>query len=109
MHLKKLSLSTVITIGLAVLIVPVMLFILVFGYRQNSTASHKLLEERVAQSQRNIIKSTDSLIGPVQVAIEIVSEVAAADPNFFKTEASRELLYQCLLSAKHIDAIYVSF
>jgi adenylate cyclase len=108
-HLKKLSLSTVITMGLAILIVPIMVFVLVFGYQQHSAATYRLLEDRIARSQKNVIKSTESLIRPAQVAIEIVSEVAAAKPSFFKTEASRELLYQCLLSAKSIDAIYVSF
>ena len=35
--------------------------------------------------------------------------MAAADPGYFRTEQSRDLLYRALTSAAHIDAVYVSF
>jgi hypothetical protein len=35
--------------------------------------------------------------------------VAAADPGYFRTEQSNDLLYRALTSAAHIDAVYVSF
>jgi class 3 adenylate cyclase len=35
--------------------------------------------------------------------------VAAADPGYFHTEQSRDLLYRALTSAAYIDAAYVSF
>src|SRR5438309_1060521 len=91
-HWNKLSLSTIITIGLAVLIVPVLVFILVFGYQKNSAAIHNLLEERIVQSQENSVKAANGLIHPVAGTLKVVAEAVAADPKFFRTEASRELL-----------------
>src|SRR5208282_6555127 len=35
--------------------------------------------------------------------------VAAADPQYFRTEQSNDLLYRALTSAADIDAVYVSF
>src|SRR4029077_5170854 len=102
-------LSTVITIGLAMLIVPVLVFILVFGHRRNSSAILNIMQEHIARTQENSVKTADGLIRPVAGTLQVVSEVVAADPNFFKTDRSRELLYQGLISAEQIDAIYVSF
>ncbi len=108
-HSNKPGLSTVITIGLAVLIVPVLVFILWFGHYKNSKAIHNMLEERIARSQENSIKATKNLIHPVLGTVKIVAEVVETDPNFFRTEASRELLYQSLTSAEQIDGFHVSF
>ena len=108
-HSNKLTLSTVITIGLAVLIIPALVFILVFGYRQNSSAILHILQEQIVRSQEDSIKATHNLIHPVAATVKVVSEMVAADPNFFRSERCRELLYQSMISADQIDAIYVSF
>ena len=108
-HLTKLSLSTVITMGLAVLIVPVLVFILIFNYQRNSSAMLDILQEQIDRSLKNSIKATDDLIRPVAGTLKVVAKMVVADPNFFKTERSREMLYQALTSADQIDAIYVSF
>ncbi len=39
----------------------------------------------------------------------MVAEMAGDDPGFFRTEKSRDVLYQALASAPEIDGIYVSF
>jgi adenylate cyclase len=108
-NLNKLSLSTVITAGLAVLIVPVLVFILVFGHHRNSLAIRTILDEQIARTQENSIKTADNLIRPVASTLQVVSQAVAADPTFFKTEGSRELLYQGLISADQIDSFYVTF
>ena len=109
MHFRKLSLSTVITLGLAVLIVPVMVFILVFAYWQNSTSIHTLLDDRIKRSQQNSRKSAENWVHSVAGTLKVVSEMVAAYPDFFKTEGSCEVLYQGLISAEQIHGIHVSF
>src|SRR3954454_16137570 len=106
-HVNKLRLSTAITVGLAVLIVPVLVFILVFGHQKNSAAIHNMLEERIVQSQENSIKAANSLIHPVVGTLKVVAEMVAADPSFFRTDKCRELLYQSVLSAEQMDMIAV--
>lgn len=105
----KLGLNTVFTLGIAVSVIPVLLFILTFGYSRLSAAGRALLEERVAQSQRAIIASTYNFFGVVETGIGAVAQFAAADPNFFRKNESRDILYQTLRPTPQVDALYVSF
>ena len=72
-------------------------------------AIHSILQERIVHSQENSIKAADTLIQPVAGTLKVVAEMVAADPGFFKTDGSRELLYQSLISAEQIDGFHVSF
>jgi len=49
------------------------------------------------------------LIENTESPLRFLAELAAADPGYFRTEESRDLLYRALTSAAHIDAAYVSF
>jgi adenylate cyclase len=49
------------------------------------------------------------MIHGVAGTLRVISEVAAADPGFFRTEKSRDVLYRAVTSAAEIDAAYVSF
>jgi adenylate cyclase len=46
---------------------------------------------------------------PVAATIRLVAEMAGARPEFFRTEESRNTLYEALISAPQIDAVYTSF
>ncbi len=107
--LHKLSLSTAITTGLVAVIFPLFAFVLAFGYSRNSLAIHNMLQELITRTQKNSIKTADDLTRPVASSLKVVSEVVLIDPTFFKTEKSRDLLYNSLISAAQIDALYVSF
>ena len=41
--------------------------------------------------------------------LRLLAGIAGADPNYFRNEASAELLYRALTSAEQVDAVYVSF
>ena len=49
------------------------------------------------------------MIQSVAGTLRILAEMASADTGFFRTEKSRDVLYQALTSAPEIDAVYVSF
>jgi class 3 adenylate cyclase len=49
------------------------------------------------------------LIENTEGPLRILAQVAAGDPDYFRTEQSRDLLYRALISATYIDAVYVSF
>src|SRR6185503_4881732 len=55
------------------------------------------------------IETAENLIRPVAATLRIVAEAVTADPAFFKTEASRNLLHSALISAEQLDGLYVSF
>jgi adenylate cyclase len=96
--------------GLFVLLsIPVLIFILVYNYERNSAAINATLDDVVTKTKRASIEDVQNLIDPVASTLELVATFAAKDPQLFRKEESRELLYQALISARQIDAIFVSF
>jgi class 3 adenylate cyclase/ABC-type nitrate/sulfonate/bicarbonate transport system substrate-binding protein len=96
--------------GLFVLLsIPVLIFILVYNYRQNAAAINATLNDVVAKTKQASIEDAENLINPVAATLALLAAVAAEDPEAFKKEESRDLLYQALTSARQIDAAYVSF
>ncbi|WP_235999317.1 ABC transporter substrate-binding protein [Bradyrhizobium uaiense] len=96
--------------GLFVLLsIPVLIFILVYNYRQNAAAINATLHDVVAKTRQVSIEDAGNLINPVAATLELLAAVAAEDPEVFRKEDSRDLLYRALTSAPQIDAAYVSF
>jgi adenylate cyclase len=96
--------------GLFVLLsIPVLIFILVYNYRQNAAAINATLNDVVAKTKQASIENAESMIHGVAATARVLAEVGAADPAFFRTEQSRQILFQSLTSAEEIDATFVSF
>lgn len=96
--------------GLFVLLsIPILIFILLYNYRQNAAAISATLNDVVAKTKRASIEDAENLINPVAATLTLVAAVAAEDPGAFRQDKSRNLLYQALTSARQIDAVYVSF
>jgi class 3 adenylate cyclase len=103
----RLSLiMSLLFIGLSI---PILIFILIYNYSKNSAAMVSILHDAVAQTSQAGVERTQDLIEKAEIPLRFLAAVAAADPNYFRTEPSRELLYRALISAAHIDAAYVSF
>jgi class 3 adenylate cyclase len=67
------------------------------------------LNDAVIQTSQAGVERTQDLIESTESPLRFLAEVATADPGYFRTEQSRDLLYRALTSAAHIDAAYVSF
>ncbi|WP_244608175.1 ABC transporter substrate-binding protein [Bradyrhizobium algeriense] len=103
----RLSLiMSLLFIGLSI---PVLIFILIYNYNRNSAGIVSILNDAVAQTSRAGVERTQDLIETTESPLRFLVELAAADPGYFRTEQSRDLLYRALTSAAHIDAVYVSF
>jgi class 3 adenylate cyclase/ABC-type nitrate/sulfonate/bicarbonate transport system substrate-binding protein len=105
----KPTLSVVMSLLFVGLSVPILIFILLYNYRTNSNAILSTLREEVAKSNQASIDNAVNLIQPVASTLRLLAAAAAVDPAFFRTEPSRDILYQALISAPQIDAAYVSF
>ncbi len=104
-----LRLSAVMS-GLFVLLsIPVLIFILLYNYRENGVAIRATLKDQVSKTKQVSIDDAENLMYPVAATLKLLAAIAAADPDTFKKEESRELLYQALTSARQIDAAYVSY
>ena len=103
----RLSLiMSLLFIGLSI---PILIFILIYNYNKNSAGMVSILNDAVAQTSRASIERTGNLIDSTESSLRFLAEVAVADPGYFRTEQSNDLLYRALTSAAHIDAVYVSF
>jgi class 3 adenylate cyclase len=103
----RLSLvMSVLFIGLSI---PILIFILVYNYNKNSAGMVSILNDAVAQTSRSGAERTENLIDSTETPLRSLADVAAADPGYFRSEQSNDLLYRALTSASHIDAVYVSF
>jgi class 3 adenylate cyclase/ABC-type nitrate/sulfonate/bicarbonate transport system substrate-binding protein len=102
-------LSLVISLAFIGLSIPILIFILIYNYSKNSTAIVAALNDAVIQTSQAGVERTQQLIESTESPLRFLAEVAAADPAYFRTEPSRDVLYRALTSAAHIDAVYVSF
>jgi class 3 adenylate cyclase/ABC-type nitrate/sulfonate/bicarbonate transport system substrate-binding protein len=102
-------LSLVMSLLFIVLSIPILIFILIYNYSKNSAAMVSILNEAVVQTSNASVERTETLIENTEGPLRFLAEVAAADPGYFRTEQSRDLLYRALISATYIDAVYVSF
>jgi adenylate cyclase len=103
------KLSAVMSVLFVCLSIPVLIFILLYNYHTNSVAIVSTLHEDVARTNQASIENTEGFIQPVASTLRLLAAAAAADPAFFRTEQSRDLLYRALTAAPQIDAAYVSF
>jgi class 3 adenylate cyclase len=102
-------LSLVISLAFIGLSIPILIFILIYNYSKNSAAIVAALNDAVIQTSEAGVERTQQLIESTESPLRFLAEVAAADPGYFRTEQSRDVLYRALTSAAHIDAVYVSF
>src|SRR3984893_17940663 len=107
--MRRLRLSLIMSLLFIGLSIPVLIFILIYNYNKNSAGMVSILNDAVAQTSRAGVERTQDLIENTESPLRFLAEVAAADPGYFRTEQSRDLLYRALTSAAHIDAAYVSF
>jgi len=107
--LGALRLNTVMSGLFVLLTIPVLIFILLYNYHQNAAAIRATLRDEVSKTKQVSIEDAENLINPVAATLSQLAAVAAENPETFRKEESRELLYQALTSAMPIDAAYVSY
>jgi hypothetical protein len=84
-------------------------FILIYNYNKNSAGMVSILNDAVAQTSQAGVERTQDLIENTESPLRFLADLAAADPGYFRTEQSNDLLYRALTSGAYIDAAYVSF
>src|ERR1700687_5108505 len=106
---KNPKLSAIIVGFFVCLSIPILIFILVYNYHRNSEAIIATLHEDVAKTSQASMENVEAMIGGVAGTLGVLAEVTAADPGFFRTERSREVLFRALTTAEEIDGAFVSF
>jgi adenylate cyclase len=107
--LDKPKLSSVMSALFVALSVPILIFILLFSYYENSAEIASILDREIAKTRQLSVDDAEDFINPIANTLRLIAGMAAADPALFRTEESRELLYRAVTSSEQIDAVYASF
>lgn len=107
--MKQPKLSAIMAGFFVCLSIPILIFILAYNYYRNSEAIISTLHEDVAKTRQVSMEDVQSMIGGVAGTVGVIAEVVAAEPSFFRTEQSNEILFRALTTAEEIDASFVSF
>jgi class 3 adenylate cyclase/ABC-type nitrate/sulfonate/bicarbonate transport system substrate-binding protein len=106
---KKPKLSAIMAGLFVCLSIPALIFILAYSYHRNSETMLATLQEEAAKTRQASIENVDAMIRAVAGTLRLLAEITAADPGFFRTERSNEVLFQALTAAEEIDAAFVTF
>jgi class 3 adenylate cyclase len=106
---KKPKLSMIMAGLFVCLSIPILVFILAYNYHRNSATIIATLHDDVAKARQASIENLEAMIHGVAGTLRVLAEVAADDPDFFRTEKSRDVLFRALTTAEEIDAAFVSF
>jgi adenylate cyclase len=106
---KSPKLSAIMAGFFVCLSIPILIFILVYNYHRNSEVIIATLHEDVAKTSRASMENVEAMIGGVAATLRLLADVTAADPAFFRTGRSNDILYRALTTADEIDAAFVSF
>jgi len=107
--IRRPRLSLIMSLLFIGLSIPVLIFILIYNYNKNSAGMVSILNDAVAQTSQAGVERTQDLIENTESPLRFLADLAAADPGYFRTEQSNDLLYRALTSGAYIDAAYVSF
>ncbi len=105
----RLRLGSAVMLVFALLSLPPLFFVLIYGQRRNEAAIVASLDRQLHVTQVQSVEAVSNLVGAVGKVLAVVGHVVASDPAYFRTEDSYGLLWQGLVSADQIDAVYVSF
>ncbi|CAN0434309.1 unnamed protein product, partial [Phaeothamnion confervicola] len=106
---RRYRLSLIMSLLFIGLSIPALIFILIYNYNKNAAGMVSILNDAVAQASQSGVDRTQDLIETSESPLRFLAELASADPAYFRTEQSNDLLYRALTSATYIDAAYVSF
>jgi adenylate cyclase len=107
--LKRPKLSAIMAAFFVCLTIPILIFILVYSYHRNSEAIMTTLHQQVAKTSQASRENVEAMIGGVAATLRLLADVTAANPAFFRTTRSNDVLYRALTTADEIDAAFVSF
>jgi adenylate cyclase len=90
--LKKPKLSAIMAGFFVCLSIPILIFILAYNYYRNSETIIATLNDEVAKTRQASIENVEGIIQGVAGTRRLLSEVVAADPDFFRTDKSGDVL-----------------
>src|SRR5215813_2330803 len=106
---RTITLQAIITMVFALLILPALAIMIGFSFYENVrnlTALSNRFIDRASQDAREL---SSNLLQPVAEALRLMAGAEETTPGFFRSDESSNFLYDALISAPQIDAVYATF
>jgi class 3 adenylate cyclase len=101
----QVSISTIF----ALLILPALGAVIAFSYYENARNLRGLSERFIDRARDDAVRMSRNILEPVAGTLRMVAAAEKATPGFFRSDDSADFLYNALISAPQIDAVYASF
>jgi hypothetical protein len=105
----SVALQAIITLVFALLILPALAIVIGFSFYQNVTNLTALSNRFIDGASQDAREMSEHLLQPVAEAVRLMAGAEETTPGFFRSDESSNFLYDALISAPQIDAVYASF
>ena len=93
----------------ALLILPALAIVIGFSFHENVRNLTALSNRFIDQASHDAGEMSGNLLQPVAEALRLMAGAEETTPGFFRSEGSSDFLYDALISAPQIDAVYATF
>ena len=105
----SVTLQAIITLVFALLILPALAIVIGFSFYENLTNLTALSNRFIDGASQDAREMSEHLLQPVAEAVRLMAGAEETTPGFFRSDESSNFLYDALISAPQIDAVYASF
>jgi len=106
---RTITLQTIITIVFALLVLPALAITIGFSFYENLRNLTALSNRFIEGASQDAREMSGNLLQPVAEALRLMAGAEETTPGFFRSDESSNFLYDALISAPQIDAVYASF
>jgi class 3 adenylate cyclase len=93
----------------ALLILPALAIVIGFSFYENVRNLTALSNRFIDRASQDAGEMSGNLLQPVAEALRLMAGAEETTPGFFRSEESSDFLYDALISAPQIDAVYTTF
>ena len=106
---RSITLQAIITMVFALLILPALAIVIGFSFYENVNNLTALSNRFIDGASQDAREMSEHLLQPVAEAVRLMAGAEETTPGFFRSDESSNFLYDALISAPQIDAVYASF
>jgi class 3 adenylate cyclase len=106
---RSITLQAIITMVFALLILPALAVVIGFSFHENVRNLTALSNRFIDRASQDADEMSANLLQPVAEALRLMAGAEETTPGFFRSEESPDFLYDALISAPQIDAVYTTF
>ncbi len=88
---------------------PALAIVIGFSFYENVSNLTALSNRFIDRASQDARELSENLLQPVAEAVRLMAGAEETTPGFFRSDESSNFLYDALVSAPQIDAVYASF